>query len=195
MPKYQIILLFKYLSIQVLHSYQFHYQISSVTVGTYISIKLNCRTTSLSYLSEAVLVFFKKLPSTPSDSVYLQPTYLQPTTLYCPINKKVRPLDFEAICCSTYWWKKQNEAALAKAWKCFLLSSHRHSWLAGLNCKRTVLVAQLVEQLLPILEVCSSNPVIGKNLNWTFTVNCIEKTKIKEKRGREWPIFSKFAVL
>ena len=74
MPKYQIILLFKYLSIQVLHSYQFHYQISSVTVGTYISIKLNCRTTSLSYLSEAVLVFFKKLPSTPSDSVYLQPT-------------------------------------------------------------------------------------------------------------------------
>ena len=24
-----------------------------------------------------------------------------------------------------------------------------------------------------------------------FTVNCIEKTKIKRKRGREWPIFLK----
>ena len=32
-----------------------------------------------------------------------------------------------------------------------------------------VVVAQLVERLLPILEVCGSNPVIGQNLyerNW-----------------------------
>ena len=39
----------------------------------------------------------------------------------------------------------------------------------------------MVEPLLPTSEVCSSNPVIGKNLYWTFTVNCIEKTKVKEK--------------
>ena len=44
-------------------------------------------------------------------------------------------------------------------------------------------MAQLVERLLPIPEVRGSNPVIGKNLYRTFTVNCIEKTKIKEKRA------------
>ena len=49
-------------------------------------------------------------------------------------------------------------------------------------CYRAVVVAQLVERLLPIPEVCGSNPVIGKNLHSTFTVNCIEKTKIKKKR-------------
>ena len=43
-------------------------------------------------------------------------------------------------------------------------------------------MAQLVEWLLPIAEVRSSNPVIGKNYIEHFTVNCIEKTKIKEKR-------------
>ena len=37
-------------------------------------------------------------------------------------------------------------------------------------------------------EFRGSNPVIGQNLNWTFTVNWIEKTKIKEKRARDWPI-------
>ena len=45
-------------------------------------------------------------------------------------------------------------------------------------------LTQLVEWLLPIPEVYGSNPVIGKNLYWTFTVNCIEKTKIKKKRPR-----------
>ena len=35
---------------------------------------------------------------------------------------------------------------------------------------------------LPIPEVCSSNRVIDKNLYWTFTVNCIETTKMKKKR-------------
>ena len=44
-----------------------------------------------------------------------------------------------------------------------------------------VVVAQLVERLLHIPEVRSSNPVIGKNLYWTFPVNYIEETKIKEK--------------
>ena len=58
------------------------------------------------------------------------------------------------------------------------------------NIFGAVVVAQLVERLLPIPEVRDSNPVIGKKLNWIFTVNCIETTKIK-KRGREWPISKK----
>ena len=45
-----------------------------------------------------------------------------------------------------------------------------------------MVVTQLVEHSLPIPEVGSSNPVIGIHLYWTFTVNCIEKTKIKKKR-------------
>ena len=40
-------------------------------------------------------------------------------------------------------------------------------------------VAQLVEQLLPIAEICSSNPVKGKL--YIGTNNCFEKTKIKKK--------------
>ena len=47
-----------------------------------------------------------------------------------------------------------------------------------------VVVAQVVERLLPKPEICSSKPVIGN-----LSTNCIiEKTKIK-KRGREWPTF------
>ena len=41
-----------------------------------------------------------------------------------------------------------------------------------------VVVAQLVERLLPIPEVRGSNPVIGKNLFYIehlFTVNCVLK--------------------
>ena len=45
-----------------------------------------------------------------------------------------------------------------------------------------LVVAQLVERSLPIPEARGLNPVIGKKLYWTFTVNCIEKTKIKKKR-------------
>ena len=56
--------------------------------------------------------------------------------------------------------------------------------------KWEVVMAQFVEQSFPIPEVCGLNPVIHKNLCRTFTVNCIEKTKIK-KRGQEWPIFKK----
>ena len=44
-----------------------------------------------------------------------------------------------------------------------------------------VVVARLVERSLPNPEVRGSNQVIGKNLYWTFTVNCIKKTKIKKK--------------
>ena len=49
-------------------------------------------------------------------------------------------------------------------------------------CSWAVVVAQLVKQSALIPEVRSSNPVIGNNLYCTFTVNCIEKTKIKKKR-------------
>ena len=52
-----------------------------------------------------------------------------------------------------------------------------------------VVVAQLVEQSLLIPEVRSSNPVIG-NL---FTVNCIEKTKIKKKEVGYGP-FKKYIL-
>ena len=51
-----------------------------------------------------------------------------------------------------------------------------------------MVVAQLVEQSHSIPEVRSLNPVIGKNLYWTFTVNSIEKTKIKEKEAGNGPI-------
>ena len=44
-----------------------------------------------------------------------------------------------------------------------------------------VVVAQLVEQSFPILEVCGLNPVIGKNLFRTLTASCIEKTEINKK--------------
>ena len=55
-------------------------------------------------------------------------------------------------------------------------------------------MAQLVECSIPIPEVHSLNPVIGKNL---FILNiCLLSTvyckhENKEKRGREWPIFLK----
>ena len=45
-------------------------------------------------------------------------------------------------------------------------------------------MAQLVEWSLLTPEVHDSNPVIGKLLSdiYLFTVNCIEKMKIKKKR-------------
>ena len=46
-----------------------------------------------------------------------------------------------------------------------------------------MVVAQLEVRSLPIPEVPSSNPVVGKiYIEHLFTVNCIEKTKIKKKR-------------
>ena len=44
-------------------------------------------------------------------------------------------------------------------------------------------VSQLVEESLPTPKIRGSNPDI---VNF-FTNNCIEKTKIKEQRGREMP--------
>ena len=57
-----------------------------------------------------------------------------------------------------------------------------------------MVVAQLVERLLPTPEICGSNPVIGKIYieHLLSTILKFEKTKrIKEKRGREWSIFKK----
>ena len=55
-----------------------------------------------------------------------------------------------------------------------------------------MVVAQLVERSLPLQEVCSSNPVIGKKyIEHLITVNCVEKTKMK-KRGQDWPFLKKY---
>ena len=60
-----------------------------------------------------------------------------------------------------------------------------------------VVVAQLVERSIPIPEVRSSNPVIGKNLfkYWTFVYCqlCIEKTKIKKKEAGFGPFLKKIS--
>ena len=66
-------------------------------------------------------------------------------------------------------------------------------WMKGKNGLWTwnnrwaVVVVQLVERLLPTLEIRGLNPDIGKILSTNCT---IEKTKIN-KRGREWPILKK----
>ena len=52
-----------------------------------------------------------------------------------------------------------------------------------------MVVAPLVERLLPRTEVCGSNPVIRKlYLYYQYTVNCIEKTNIKKKEAGIGPI-------
>ena len=50
-----------------------------------------------------------------------------------------------------------------------------------------VVVAQLVEWWLPIPDVRSSNPVISKNLYWTFTGIYIWKDENKEKEAWNGP--------
>ena len=50
--------------------------------------------------------------------------------------------------------------------------------------RRAVVVAQLVERLLPISDVRRLNPIINKiYIEHLFTVNCIEKTKKKTRPG------------
>ena len=46
-----------------------------------------------------------------------------------------------------------------------------------------MVVAQLVERSLPIPEIHGSNPVIAKFIEHLFTINWIEKTKIKKKEA------------
>ena len=60
--------------------------------------------------------------------------------------------------------------------------SHRQNLISNIFTVWAVVVAQLVERSLLTPEVRGSNPVIGNNLYWIFSVNCIEKTKIKKKR-------------
>ena len=57
-----------------------------------------------------------------------------------------------------------------------------------------VVVAQLVERSLPIPEVHGSNPVISKNLYWTFTANFIEKMTIRNKRLGMAHFFKKHSI-
>ena len=48
-----------------------------------------------------------------------------------------------------------------------------------------MVLAQLVEQSLPIPEACGLNPVIDKiYIEHMFTINSIEKTKINKNRLR-----------
>ena len=49
--------------------------------------------------------------------------------------------------------------------------------------KRTVFVAQLVDWSLLNPEVWNFNPLFYKNVLWTFTVHCIDNTKIKKKQA------------
>ena len=56
------------------------------------------------------------------------------------------------------------------------------SFLTNKHYLWAVVVAQLVEQLLPTPQVRSSNQVICKiYIQNLFTLNCIEKTNIKKK--------------
>ena len=52
------------------------------------------------------------------------------------------------------------------------------------SIRARVLLAQLVERSLPTPQVHGSNPVVGNLLyvEYLFTINCIEKTKIKNNR-------------
>ena len=61
--------------------------------------------------------------------------------------------------------------------------------VARLEAHRAVVVAQLVQQSLPLSEVHSSNPVIGKiYIVHLFFVNFTEKKTKLKKKGQEWPI-------
>ena len=58
-------------------------------------------------------------------------------------------------------------------WTYFLYEITSHNW--------AVVVAKLVERLLPISEVHCSNPFIGKNVYWTFYCQLCWKDENKEK--------------
>ena len=60
----------------------------------------------------------------------------------------------------------------------------KHRPVSGANFFiMAVVVTQLVERSLPIPEVCSSNPVIGKNLYWTFYCQLYWKYKKEAGNG------------
>ena len=62
--------------------------------------------------------------------------------------------------------------------------NHRqlNKWTYSIFLVSAVVVPQLAKHLLPMSEVCGSNPVIGQNLYRTCLLLTAEKTKIKEKR-------------
>ena len=55
-------------------------------------------------------------------------------------------------------------------------------------------VAKLVERLLPIPEVCGSNPVINKNLFWTFYCQLYWNDKNKETKAGDGPFLKKMLI-
>ena len=80
-----------------------------------------------------------------------------------------------------------------------LISSNNMFWILTRDKKIenvTVVVAQLVEWVLPIPEVRGLNPVIFKIDNeHCFTVNCFEKTKIKKKEAKTGHLKKKKEIL
>ena len=50
----------------------------------------------------------------------------------------------------------------------------------------------VVERLLPIPEVYGSNPVSGKNVYWTFTLQLYWKDENKEKEAENGPFLKNF---
>ena len=60
---------------------------------------------------------------------------------------------------------------------------------------RTVVVAQLVEQSLPIPEVRGSNPVIGKKYIEHLLSTVIKNTKIKKIEGGNGSFFKKAILI
>ena len=63
---------------------------------------------------------------------------------------------------------------------------------------RALVVAQLVEHSLPMPEVRSVNPAIGKLFYQTLICllsTVLKRLKIKKKRGHEWPIFKKDLIM
>ena len=76
-------------------------------------------------------------------------------------------------------WSKENNRASDPSYNISSEIIKTERWILA--------VAKLVERWLPTPVDRGSNPVIGKiYIEHLFTVNCIEKTKIR-KRGREWP--------
>ena len=71
---------------------------------------------------------------------------------------------------------------------CVLRSPSEHGFRLNLNVSSqdgwAVVVTQLVEWSLLTPEICGSSPVISKTfyIEHLFTIDCIEKTKIKKKR-------------
>ena len=59
------------------------------------------------------------------------------------------------------------------------------------NFVGAVVVPQLVERSLPITEVRGSNPVIGKNVYWTFFCQLYWNDENKEKEAGKGPFFKK----